>query len=270
MAEKSSAYTTTYNRFTSLAKLSVRFLELCVALALLAWIFARIPLAVEISGDCFRQFSGVFSNPLFVFFLCHVILVSLMANSGQFSGWGRTIAGDANAELYDAVVNCEDETRIVSDAAENDVASRETEEIVYEDKQVVSEENMTAITGGETPEASAESGPDSDCPRVLYRRWQSENFERESADDNSETLRRSESDKCLDIVVSGKEEINPITGDSHPHDELSDEDFNRTVEAFIAKQLKFRRQEDVYDAVSLSCGGIKSYELTKAKLHYQR
>lgn len=268
MAEKASAYTTTYYRFTSLAKLSVRFLELCVALALLAWISARIPLAVEISGDCFRQFSGVFSNPLFVFFLCHVILVSLMANSGQFSGRGRTITGDANVELYDAVVK--NETTIVSDAAENDVASRETEEIVYEDKQVVSEENTTAITGGETPEASAESYPDSDCPRVLYRRWRSENFERESADDNSETLRRSESEKCLDIVVSGKEEINPITGDSHPHDELSDEDFNRTVEAFIAKQLKFRRQEDVYDAVSLSCGGIKSYELTKANLYYQR
>lgn len=183
-----------------------------------------------------------------------------MAKSGQFSCRNQRSA----SELYDAMVkNCEDET--TESESVNDVASSETEEIVYEDKQVISEVNAITVNGEETLEVGAESDPDSDFPRVLYRRWRSENFELKSSDHCSENLRRSESEKCMDIVVSGEGERNSIAGDSYRHDELSDEDFNRTVEAFIAKQLKFRRQEDVYDAVSHSCGD-KSYGLTKAKL----
>ncbi|GMN54718.1 hypothetical protein TIFTF001_023838 [Ficus carica] len=81
--------------------------------------------------DCFRQLSGVFSNRLFIFFLCHVILLYLMANSGQFSGHNRIITGNTDAELHGAVVkNCKFETT-ESESGENDAALRDTDEMVY-------------------------------------------------------------------------------------------------------------------------------------------
>ena len=127
-----------------------------------------------------------------------------------------------------------------SSASENEV----TDEIVFEDKQVISEVNTTTTTAIKAEhEANSEtyfSDPDSDIPGV-FRLWQSENFERECFDNDGDRLRRSESEKCLDIVVPGHERHS--IENSNSHDKLSDDDFNRKVEAFIAKERKFRRQE---------------------------
>ncbi|PON99610.1 tRNA-methyltransferase non-catalytic subunit trm6MTase subunit [Trema orientale] len=230
--EKKRSSTTQYwcSRIVAISKL-FRFAELCFALLLLFWIFARLPLAVEISGDYFRQLSGVLASPLSVFVLCHVIVVSIMANSGRFSGSG--------SELYDRMVeNCA-EVRTGNSSSENDAAPIGTEEVVFEDKEVISEANTSTAA----IEAGDGSDPDSDLP-IVFRRWQSEIFERERSENHHDRLLRSGSEKCLDIVVSGgHDNERHAFENSISHDKLSDEDFNRTVDAFIAKQLRFRRQE---------------------------
>ncbi|PON71452.1 tRNA-methyltransferase non-catalytic subunit trm6MTase subunit [Parasponia andersonii] len=244
--KKKISATQWYSRIVTISKF-FRFAELCFALLLLFWIFARLPLAVGISGGYFRQFAGVLASPLSVFVLCHVIVVSVMANSGRFSG--------SDSELYDRMVeNCA-EVRTGNSSSENDAAPIETEEVVFEDKEVISEAKISTAA----IEAGDRSDPDSDLP-IVFRRWQSEIFERECSEDHHDRLLRSGSEKCLDIVVSGgHDNERHAFENSISHDKLSDEDFNRTVEAFIAKQLRFRRQEHGHGATTTTTATVGLY-----------
>ncbi|KAL5557335.1 hypothetical protein UlMin_039571 [Ulmus minor] len=209
----------TYNRI-------IRIAELFFALIFLFWIFARLPSAVEISGEYLRLLSDVITSSLFVFLFCNAIIVSLIANSGRFSAQNQSGSDTENA-IYDRMAK--DRAKSPS---ENDNASIETDETVFEDKQVISEVNATAVKDHEIADTNSDSDSNYDLPRS-YRRWKSENFERTLglSEDLDRTLRRSESENCRDIVLAGKED-------------LSDEEFKRTVDAFIAKQLRFRREED--------------------------
>ncbi|KAF4383303.1 hypothetical protein F8388_009334 [Cannabis sativa] len=244
-----------YNRIISLAKL-FRFAELCVALFLVMWIFNRLPLAVEISGGYFRQVSSFLTSPLFVFLLCNIIVVTIIANSGKLSDQNQ-IADDTESELYEKIVkNSRDCKKL-----KNDIVLSETEgTTVYEDKQVISEVNTTVVI----KEAETDHfDPYSDFPKV-YRRWKSEQFERECVvEEDRHHLQRSESEKCMEIVVSDREK-HPIENLAS-HDKLSDDDFNRTVEAFIAKQLKFRRREHGGGG-----GGGCGVELQHGDLEYEK
>jgi hypothetical protein len=48
--------------------------------------------------------------------------------------------------------------------------------------------------------------------------------------ENEKKLRRSETEKVREIL--------------YPQDKLSNEEFQRTIEAFIAKQMRFLREEE--------------------------
>lgn len=234
-AEKSSAMRK-YNRLRSLAKL-FRFAELFVALLTLSWTFTRLPFAVKISGEYCRKLFAVIVSPLFVFILCNGIIVSLIAKSGRFSGQNQS-ANNVEAELYDDIIKNSSSERTRSES-ESETESSAVENIVYDDKQVICEVNTTATTRNEVNTATDHSDPDSDHPKA-YRRTQSEKFNRECSVKNHGELRRSETEKFRDIMKSC-EDYPPekLT----PQDKLSDEEFNLTVEAFIAQQLRFRREE---------------------------
>ncbi|KAK4584193.1 hypothetical protein RGQ29_022082 [Quercus rubra] len=106
--------------------------------------------------------------------------------------------------------------------------------VVYQDKQIVFEEKKSTIIG------EAEMGSDS----KVCRRTQSEKFERESSKKPRQKLRRSETEKCMKVAKSDKN----LPEKEYP--KLSDEEFQRTIEAFIAKQSKFHRQESFAIVVS--------------------
>ncbi|XP_062102446.1 uncharacterized protein LOC133812665 [Humulus lupulus] len=252
--KRSSTSKQLYNRIISLAKL-FRFAELCVALFLLMWIFTRLPLAVEISGGYCRQVAGFLTSPLFVFLLCNIIVVTILVNSGRLSVRNQ-IVDETESELYETIVkNSRD--RKHDSPSKNDIALSETEgTTVYEDKQVISEVNTT-VTIKEA--VTDHFDPYSDFPK-LNRRWKSEKFERECEEDNhgDNHLQRSESEKCMEIVVSDRER-HPIENLAS-HEKLSDDDFNRIVEAFIAKQLKFRRREHGHGGASELHHGDLEYE----------
>ncbi|KAH7520004.1 uncharacterized protein LOC107424669 [Ziziphus jujuba] len=237
-AEKASAMRK-YNRLRSLAKV-FRFAELFVALLVLSWTFTRLPFAVKISGEYFRKLLTVIVSPLFVFILCNGIIVSLIAKSGKFSGQNQS-ANSVEAELYEEITrNSSSSSERTMSESESETQSSATENIVYDDKQIISEVNTTTATQNEV-ETDTDSNPDSDHPKS-YRRTQSEKFNRECSVKNHGELRRSETEKFVNITKSG-EDCPPEK--LYPQDKLSDDEFNRTVEAFIAKQLRFRRQESL-------------------------
>ncbi|KAE8695892.1 putative Phosphatidic acid phosphatase family protein [Hibiscus syriacus] len=223
-AEKAKAMRR-YNRLRSLAK-AFRFLELLLALLFLAWTFERVPFVVKISGEFILKLGGIVASPPFVFLVCNVIIVTLIAKSGIFSA-----VSNADSKIYEEI------TKI----AENRSKLESQEEIVYQDKKIISEANANTLTCEEM-EPESDSDPEMDNPRV-YRRSKSEKLPIRKTEEVTKELRRSETEKSR--------KFENVDGELFPEDELSNEEFQRTIEDFIAKQLRFRREETMY--IVLQC-----------------
>jgi len=212
-----------------------RYSELCLAVVLVSWAFARVPFAVRISGEYFRQLSGVIASPLFVFLLCNVIIVTLLAKSGRFFCQNQS-GHNGETELYEEIIkNSGDHNKSQSETVP---PAHSPEAIVYHDKQIITAMITTAREDDANMFSDSDMDSDSDLEHPkAYRRTQSEKFNRESCEKSCEKLRQSETEKCRKGV---KSEDNLA-----PEDELSNEEFQRTIEAFIARQLTFRRQESL-------------------------
>ncbi|GMI68904.1 hypothetical protein like AT5G66440 [Hibiscus trionum] len=234
-AEKAKAMRR-YNRLRSLAN-AFRFLELLLALLFLAWTFERVPFLVKISGEFILKLGGVIASPLFVFLVSNVIIVTLIAKSGIFS-----TVSNADSIIYEEI------TKI----AENRSKSESQEEIVYQDKEIISQPSTNTLTSEEMePESESEFESDSDIemdnPRV-YRRSKSDKLPMRNTEEQvTKELRRSETEKYR--------KIENIDEELFSEDELSNEEFQRTIEDFIAKQLRFRREESL--SIVLQCPNLK-------------
>ncbi|XP_028760357.1 uncharacterized protein LOC114719070 [Neltuma alba] len=84
-------------------------------------------------------------------------------------------------------------------------------------------------------DTDSKAGLDSDFAKV-YRRTQSEKLKEECPERTQQKLRRSETEKKH--MENGRESM-------YPQDNLSNEEFQRTIEAFIAKQMRFLREESL-------------------------
>ncbi|XP_057501717.1 uncharacterized protein LOC130785548 [Actinidia eriantha] len=220
-AEKASAMRW-FNRLQTAARL-FRLLEICLALVLLSWISARLQFAVRISGEYFWKLIPVVVSPLFIFLLTNAIVITLLAKSGQ-----TPAINNAETDLYNQfIVNTE---KTVNSEPGKSPPAPEWEEIVYEDKQVISEVSAIFTIGANSVSADVKN----------FRRSQSEKFEREYWEKPCERIRRSVTEKLQRAVDSVE-----TTEDQAAHlvEELSNEEFKRTVEEFIAKQIKFHLEE---------------------------
>ncbi|OMO56927.1 hypothetical protein CCACVL1_26140 [Corchorus capsularis] len=218
-----------YNRLRSLATV-FRCFELILALLFVAWTFERLPLTVEISVKFLLGIGGVIASPLFVFLVCNIIIFALVAQSGIFSA-----VHNADSHLYEEIIK----------TAESRSKKESQDEIVFRDKEIISEVNMRSrVCEQMEPELESETETDSDAdvdnPRV-YRRSKSENLvvkEKQSEETLKKELRRSETEKCRSTQHADDDKL-------FPEDDLSNEEFQRTIEDFIAKQLRFRREESL-------------------------
>ncbi|KAK8606749.1 hypothetical protein V6N13_052511 [Hibiscus sabdariffa] len=217
-AEKAKAMRR-YNRLRSLAE-AFRLFELLLALLFLAWTFERVPFVVKISGEFILMLGGVVASPIFVFLVCNVIIVTLIAKSGIF-----TAVSNTDSKIYEKI------TKI----AENRSKSESQEEIVYQDKEITSESNTITLTC-EKMDPESDSDLEMDNPRV-YTKSKSEKLPIRKTEEVTKQLRRSETEKSR--------QIENINDELFPEDKLSNEEFQRTIEDFIAKQLRFRREESL-------------------------
>lgn len=220
-----------YNRLQTIARL-FRLAELFVGAFLLSWTFARLPFALRISRDYLRLLSGVVSSPLFVFLVCNVIIVSLVAKSRHVTTSApQDPDHDVQTRLYQEFAeNCA-KSESGNDAVN---AEEEEEEVVYQDKQIISEVNE-ADPKPETESESSDSDSGLEFPKAI-RRTKSEKFESVNI---PATLRRSETEDCRKMLRSGQETV-----PEDPEDDLSNEEFRRSIEAFIEKQKRFHHQEE--------------------------
>ncbi|XAR73844.1 hypothetical protein NMG60_11007949 [Bertholletia excelsa] len=227
-AEKAKAIRR-FNRLQTLAKL-FRLAEICLGLVLLSWISAWLPFAVRISGEYFRRLIAVAVSPLFIFVLGNAIVVTLLAKSGLFSGKNPAV-DHAETDLYEELVKSSGKE--FDYGYENCSPSSESE-VLYQDKEIISEASTVARKVDEVENAT-DTVPD----KKSFQRTQSENLTRENLERPFAKLRRSQTEKCRKSMDS--DEVPPETG--YLVDELSNEEFQRTVEEFIAKQVKFHQAE---------------------------
>ncbi|KAJ8764288.1 hypothetical protein K2173_006028 [Erythroxylum novogranatense] len=237
------------DRLRNLTRL-FRIIELCIALLLLSWALTRVPFLIRISGQFFRRVTGVVASHLFVFMLCNVIVATLLVKSKRL--WCENPA-EINAEpgLYEEFIENSEHRcpKSLSENAHNNL-SLSTEDTFYQDKEIITEVNVVTTTCVEENDndvdniglfsgSDSDSGPGSDNPiPKVYRRTKSDNLKRKIPEKIEQKLRRSETVKCQEMMTSVDEK-------HVPDDELSDKEFQRAVDDFIAKHLRFRRLESM-------------------------
>ncbi|KAJ6398408.1 hypothetical protein OIU77_019250 [Salix suchowensis] len=256
-AEKANALLK-YNHVQTLTKL-FRLLEFCLAMILLSWIFNQLPFAVKISGEYFRRLAGIIASPIFVFLLSNGIIATLIAKSGRFPGVNYG-ADNADTQLHEELIKNTDNNRNcpkpflsqnpnvllphAATATATATASetiKKVEQVVFQEKHIIISEENTFISTREKenedhdPEADMYADPDSDSENLKIRRTMSEKMRRKNYVKEKRQLRRSETEK-----LGSEEEIL-----FRREDELNDEEFHRAIEEFIARHLRFRRQESM-------------------------
>ncbi|KAJ6736774.1 TRNA-METHYLTRANSFERASE NON-CATALYTIC SUBUNIT TRM6MTASE SUBUNIT [Salix viminalis] len=269
-AEKANALLK-YNLVQTLTKL-FRLLEFCLAMILLSWIFNQLPFAVKISGEYFRRLAGIIASPIFVFLLSNGIIATLIAKSGRFPGVNYG-ADNADTQLHEELIKNTDNNRncpkpflsqnpnvLLPHAATATATASETikkvEEVVFQEKHIIISEENTFISTREKenedhdPEADMYADPDSDGENLKIRRTMSEETGRKNYVKEKRQLRRSETEK-----LGSEEEIL-----SRREDELNDEEFHRAIEEFIARHLRFRRQESMSVVVQNQSSNIAEIE----------
>ncbi|CAL0313288.1 unnamed protein product [Lupinus luteus] len=209
--KKNTSITTTYNFFTTISK-TLRILELFLTLFLLSWILTRLPFALHISAHYSRKLFSFLANPLFIFALSNAIIAALVAQSRRHSA----AVGLLNRDTV---------TGHEKPPSETDAQPRDVAEVEYQEKEVIYE--TRTIDVDRTVE-NLEKDLDSDLRK--YRRSFSEKLKGEIAGKMvRRKFRRSETEKLPESL--------------YPEDKLSNEEFQRTIEDFIAKQMRFLKEE---------------------------
>ncbi|XP_062021743.1 uncharacterized protein LOC133738263 [Rosa rugosa] len=222
-AEKTNAIL----RYRQLRKIGnfFRLLEVFVVLLLISRLSLQLPNAVKNSGFYFRDISGFMFSPRFVFVVGNIIVIILFAKSGRFSAKDSSTGG-SGGDFYDEFVqNSEKNQKIRRDEIEYKV-------------------NQSTCDGGIVPVQTHSSLEVKNYTRSQsenYTRSQSENLKRELCQNSRRVLRRSETEMFKKNIKSGEKKV-PET--VFPEDGMSNEEFRCKVEAFIARQQKFRLQEE--------------------------
>lgn len=214
-----------YQRLRRTAGLFRYFFEICLVLSLMLWLSPKLPLTFTIFSDYIRHICLLLKSPRFMFVIGNAIILTLFAKSGQ-------VSGDNNgSDLYDEFVRNSSRMEKIRHENANIISSPVPEvehiqevavsvtapiaPVVYEDKEIVSVKKQE-------PNATAKLVLES--PAKKYERSRSENMKK--VEKPKKVYRRSKTIKSR-------------------AEEMSNEEFNRTIEEFIAKQVRFIREESM-------------------------
>ncbi|KAK4437749.1 hypothetical protein Salat_0108900 [Sesamum alatum] len=205
-----------YHRIRRITTL-FKFLELFVFLIILSRFSTQFSFPLSVfSTEYFRGISGTLISPRFVFVVGNAIVIVLFLISGQFPGK----KGEKTTDFYDEYV-----------------------ERCRGNQQTCIKEEVKALKAYKYSVCSDEK-------KMI--RSHSQNLERAvHGEERRRDLRRSMSEKCRKSVHSGRKEAAGVAApvSSYAEDRMSSEEFRRTVEAFIARQQRFLREEEDFSAV---------------------
>jgi len=183
----------------------LRVVEICIVLVLISRLSMMLPSAVRNSSEYLKDFS-VFNSHYFVFLIGNIIIITLFAQ-----GSGRNVQNEQEYDdIYEKLVR---------------------KSIKHEEKEKIRKDGSKVEKGDSVEERKMKRGV-----KKSYRRCESENLKKQHR-----VLQRCESEN------NGRKNIEPahvieeemIVRILYPEDKMSNEEFRRTVEAFIAKNRGF-------------------------------
>lgn len=222
------------------------FFEACVALFVLFQSSTWLPVAADFSGYLLRATISVFRSHLFIFVLFNAILLAVYALSTRFLKPDSAAAAvGSEPDLYDEfVTNSEFSRRIPitgeeSQAPENALSENVAKTVTNTTVSVTNRNEAKPLRNGSGCTDEEEKGL---VGKSRYKRTQSVRFEGRKVvvDRSQREFQRSCTDICRKLTCSGEEEV-----EEKPRqvNQLSNEEFNQTIEAFIAAKKWIQREE---------------------------
>ncbi|XP_059654873.1 uncharacterized protein LOC132301650 [Cornus florida] len=199
-----------YRRLQRITSL-LRFVELCVVLIVISKYSTQFSAVFGLSGEFFRRLSVTLFSPRFVFVIGNAIVIVLFILSGRYTNQGDS-RNSNKTDLYEQYVEIMEKNK---------------------KKQSVCEDDVSASSMANTYMYSL-------AERKIHRTHSVESVKSEKP---RRELRRSATEMCKKSVNSGEKV-------AVASDEMSSEEFRQTVEAFIARQQKFLREEEFSAIVS--------------------
>ncbi|CAN4107529.1 unnamed protein product [Withania somnifera] len=208
-----------------------RFIEFCIFFVIISRFSTQVPLNFKLSTEYFKGLGVTLISPRFVFVLGNAIVIILFLKSGQSIGNDGS-KNNVKIDLYDE----------------------------FKQKCLMNKETYC-----EQIKKQSVHVKEADCEQIKKQRKQSTLVEMKihrSHSDNSiclshdekkprKKLTRSATVRCQKVIST--DSVKPtmtMTTTSHPEDEMSNEEFRRTVENFIARQQRFLREEEFSALVS--------------------
>ena len=184
----------------------LRVIEVCIVLVLISRLSLHLPHAMKNSSGYFHNLSVLLVSPRFVFVVGNVIIITLFAKSGQFSARDST-KNTSGLDIYEEITKNSEKNQKV-----NQVETRNLDKHIISDESVVKD----------------------------YKKTQSEKISRGVCEKSHRGLRRMQTENFRKSDHSCQK----LAKSSCPEDEMSNEEFQRKVEAFIARQQKIQREEE--------------------------
>ncbi|KGN61815.1 uncharacterized protein LOC105434603 [Cucumis sativus] len=206
-----------YRQFRKIANL-FRFIELCLILIVISRFSSHLPTALKNSTEYFRCLSVTLISPRFVFLIGNAIVITLFAKSGQFSAKDPS-KKSLVADLYE---------EFIKNSEKNNQKSPRTEI-----KHIDESRRKASI--------SVEKIVNNPKETRRYERSKSERMEVVPREKVDREMQRSETEKCKKMVELKEGRRNR----SYLEDGMSNEEFRQTVEAFIARQQRLQREEEL-------------------------
>ncbi|CAJ1973068.1 unnamed protein product [Sphenostylis stenocarpa] len=210
---KKTAKPRKHHRYLRMIANVLRYVEVCVVLVLVSRLSINLPSTLKNSSEYFRNFMG---SPRFVFFLGNVIIITLFAQSGHFSNHASEKPSPEPDLYLEFLQNSTIKQKLI--AHNNNRKAKAS--VRVED----------GAKGQKTHPTKTETSLE--VVKKDYRRCQSDIVTLEVENEKpTRLLQRCETEKVGKNV------------NSYPEDGMSNDEFRRKVEAFIARQQMLRTQE---------------------------
>ncbi|XP_015159773.1 uncharacterized protein [Solanum tuberosum] len=229
-----------------------RFIEFCIFFAIISRFSTRLPLSFKLSIECFKGLGVTLISPRFVFVLGNTIVIILFLKSGHSSGSTNNVKMDLYEQKSSMNYEKSKKQRKVVEKpyCEQSILVEKSycEQSKKQGKQSILVEKSYREQSIAIEEAYCEQSKKQSIlvQRQLVgkklNRSHSESFTSLSHDEKPrKELIRSATVGCLKVIRTDSVKL--------VDDEMSSEEFRNTVEAFIARQQRFLREEELFSDV---------------------
>ncbi|WMV13079.1 hypothetical protein MTR67_006464 [Solanum verrucosum] len=240
-----------------------RFIEFCIFFAIISRFSTRLPLSFKLSIDCFKGLGVTLISPRFVFVLGNTIVIILFLKSGHSSGSTNNVKMDLYEQKCSMNYEKSNKQRKVVEKPYCEQSKKQGKQSILVEKSYCEQRKkqgkqsiLVEKSYREQSKKQSIAIEEAYCEQskkqsILIQRQlvekklnrsHSESFTSLCHDEKPrKELIRSATVGCLKVIRTNS--VKSVD------DGMSSEEFRNTVEAFIARQQRFLREEELFSDV---------------------